>query len=201
MRETMLALALCLVSAIPAHAAFHFWEINEIYKSPDGSVQFIELHTTFNSQQFTDLHLINSDHAPEPTQVFTFGDDTPAPTANHHLLIANAAFDALNCGVQSDFTLPDGFLYDPNGIVEFVGADIVGYAALPTNGVLSLGEDGSTTATNSPTNYNGDTCELNLAASPAPLLPGWALGLLAAALLAGTAVTLSRQLGSRSGRG
>ena len=179
-----LAVALALGVASPAHAVFDLWEINEIYKSPDGSVQFIELHTTFNNQQFTNAHVINSDQAPNPTVTFTFPGTTGSPTSNQHLLIANAAFDALNCGVQADFTLPDGFLYEPNGTLDFVGADVVAYTSLPTDGILSLGSDGSTTATNSPTNFAGATCALDLSVSSSvPLLPPWGLALLGGLLL------------------
>ncbi len=191
--KTIVALAVALAFGVagPAHAIFDFWEINEIYKSPDGSVQFIELHTAFPNQQFTNLHVLTSDQAPNETQSFTFPGTTPSPTTNRHLLIANAAFDALNCGVQADFTLPDGFLYDPNGTVDFVGADIVAYTVLPTDGVLSLGPDGATTAVNSPTNYNGDTCSLDLSVSTlVPLLPLWGLALLGGLLLLAVAARL-----------
>ena len=164
MPRTIVGLAVALVFGVasPAHAAFDLWQINEIYKSPDGSVQFVELHTTFPTQQFTSGQVINSDQAPNPTVTFTFSGDTGSPTTNHHLLLANAAFDALNCGVQADFTLPDGFLYDPNGALDFVAADFVSYSSLPTDGILSLGPDGSTTADNSPTNFAGATCSLDL---------------------------------------
>ncbi len=166
-------IALALFVAVPAHARFHAWEINEIYKSPDGSVQFIELHTIVNNQQFTNTRKINSDQAPNPTQIFSFPSNTPSPTATHHLLIANAAFNDLACGVQSDFVLPDGFLYHADGIVNFVSVDIVSYSDIPLDGVLSLGPDGSTTAVNSPTNYNGDTCSIDLSEPTAVPFLSW----------------------------
>ena len=198
MKKTIIGLAVALAFGVasPAHALFDLWEINEIYKSPDGSVQFIELHTTAPGQNLTNLHEIRSDQDPlnpPPPLIFTFPGNTPVGTTiNHHLLIANAEFDALDCGVQSDFTLPDDFLFDPNGRINFVGADIVDYTSLPTDGILSLGPDGSTTAVNSPTNYLGNTCSLDLSVAPpsVPLLSPWWLALLGGLLLLPVAARL-----------
>lgn len=45
--------AFLLSAPEPADAAFHRWEINELYTSPDGSVQFVELFAPFDGQEFT----------------------------------------------------------------------------------------------------------------------------------------------------
>ena len=100
--------------------------------------------------------------------------------------------------MQADFTLPDGFLYDPNGTITFVGsispftlADVVIYSSLPTDGILSLGPDGSTTAANSPTNYGGVSCSLDLSvAASVPLLSPWWLVLLGGLLVLAVAARL-----------
>ena len=57
----------------------------------------------------------------------------------------------------------------------FVGANSVTYTALPNDGILSLGPDGSTTATNSPTNYNDDTCSLDLSESTPTAVPSMSM--------------------------
>ena len=90
-----------------------------------------------------------------------------------------------------------------------IGADIVTYGSppLPTDGILSLHRvagippalDGLTTAVNSPTNYSGATCSLDLsvsAPSPSvPLLPPWGLALLGGLLL--VAVSALRVVATR----
>jgi glucose/arabinose dehydrogenase len=140
------------MSVNQAQALFHLWEINEIFSDDSGTIQFIELFTTFDNQQLT------FDHDIEATQgismnTFTFPGNTPTPTGGHHLLLATSGFASLPSAPTPDFTLPDGFLFAPDGMVNFVGADSVSYTSLPTDGVLSLAGDGTTTQTNSPTNY------------------------------------------------
>ena len=169
--------------AEPALAFFNRSAVTEIYTSPDGSVQFVELFTIFDSQQSTTGKDIDARQTGQSDRTFTFSGRTPLPTAGHHLLIGNAAFEALGCAT-TDFTLtPTPFLYGPGGTVDFVGADIVSYTALPADGILSLGPDGTTTSTNSPTNYNGDTCSLDLSVlppHPVPALTGWGLASISA---------------------
>ncbi len=143
-----------LTSLVPAHAAFHLWDINEIYTNSDGTVQFLELFTTSNSQQFVDNHDIIASQG-EAENTFTFPANSGSPTSNQHLLLATAAFAGIPGAVTPDFILPDGFLFAPNGTVNFVGADSQTYASLPTDGVMSLHYPGGTTAANSPTNFSG----------------------------------------------
>ncbi len=139
-----------------AHATFHLWQINEIFSNEDGTIQFVELFTSFDNQQFTSgLDIVASQDANINT--FTFPANTPAPTGGHHLLLATSGFASLPEAPTPDFIIPDGFLFTPNGTVNFIGADSVSYNSLPTDGVLSLAGDGVTTSTNSPTNYAGDS--------------------------------------------
>ncbi|MCH9034570.1 MAG: hypothetical protein IID42_08705, partial [Planctomycetes bacterium] len=159
----MVAISSFLLSS-PALATFHLWEISEIYSNGDGTVQYIELFTTFNSQQFTIGTTIRASQGAS-TNNFVFPSNTPAPTGGHHLLLATADFASLPGAVTPDFTLPDGFLFTPDGIVNYIGANSLTYDCLPTDGILSLHCDAnngiSCTATsvgvNSPTNYAGAT--------------------------------------------
>ncbi|MCH9003532.1 MAG: hypothetical protein IIC02_13250, partial [Planctomycetes bacterium] len=159
----MVAISSFLLSS-PALATFHFWNINEIYSNADGTVQYIELFTTFNSQQFTTGTTIRASQGASSND-FVFPSNTPAPTAGHHLLLATADFASLPGAVTPDFTLADGFLFTPDGIVNYIGANSLTYDCLPTDGILSLHCDAnngiSCTATsvgvNSPTNYAGAT--------------------------------------------
>lgn len=159
-RRGLAALALCVCGVTSVQATFHLWEFNEVYSNADGSVQFIELFTSVNTQEFTvnhDIHSVNEDGS--QTQTFTFPSNTPSPTANHFLLLATPGFEAVSGGVVPDFTIPAGFLFTAGGDLNFVGADTIDYSTLPTDGVQSLGP-GGLNAVNSPRNYAGQTGEV-----------------------------------------
>lgn len=156
----------------PAIATFHFWEINEIYSNEDGTVQYIELFTTFNTQQFTAGQTIRASQGASSND-FVFPGNTPAPTSGHHLLLATADFVSLPGAVTPDFIFADGFLFGPDGIVNFIGANSLTYDCLPTDGTSSLhcvSNNGSSCtaasiAANSPTNYAGDTGSIDAGGS------------------------------------
>ncbi|MCA9240260.1 MAG: hypothetical protein KDA37_08675, partial [Planctomycetales bacterium] len=96
------------------YAAFHFWDISEVYSNADGSVQFIELFTNANSQQFLLNHTITSN-----ANTFSFPSNSPSPTSLHHLLIATAGFGSLPGGVTPDFTLPANFFNPASDTINF----------------------------------------------------------------------------------
>ena len=160
--------ALACVSSIllvsPTLASFHLWEISEIYSNSDGTIQYIELFTSSNSQQFTTNRVIRASQGASSNE-FMFPSNTPFPTSGHHLLLATSGFSSLPGAVTPDYTLDDGFLFTPDGVVNFVGANSLTYASLPTDGIMSVHCDSnsgsSCTATsigdNSPTNYAGAT--------------------------------------------
>jgi hypothetical protein len=156
---------LVLAGARPVVAAFHLWDIQEVFSNADGSVQFIELFTTFNSQQFVVNHDITTT---ADGNTFTFPSNSPSPTANRHLLLATAGFESLPGGVAPDFTIPSAF-FDPLGdTINFVGADSITFTGLPTNGIDSLNDPGASIATNSPTNFAGTTGSVNLVPAGLP---------------------------------
>jgi len=158
-----------------AHATFHLWAFNELYSNDDGTVQFIELFTTFASQQFATDQTFRAKQG-VLTHDYVFPTDTPAPTANHHLLVATAGFAALPGAPTPDFIMPDGFLFTPNGSVQnlAIGGPTINYTNLPTDGLLSLAGDGVTTGVNSPTNYAGQTGSIDLS-NPVPAASTWGL--------------------------
>ena len=148
------------------------WTITEVYTNADGTIQFIELFTIYNGQELTAGHTIESIDDASNKNTFIFLTNTPAPTAGHHLLLATAGFAGLVGAPLPDFELADGFLWDPIGTVNFVGAvGFVSYTNIPTDGVTSLHYPGGTSAPNSPTNYAG--LEGHIEAIPIiPLVPG-----------------------------
>ena len=172
-----------LLWASSAQASFHLYDIREIYSNGDGSIQFVELFTANNGQQFLDGHTVVASQSAS-TNTFTFVGSGPSPTGNRPLLLATSGFAAA-CGITPDYILADNFLFDPNGSVEFgPDADTVAYTSLPLDGVTSLNFPGGTTGTNSPENFAGASCSLT--APPVPSLGPWgliALGMIGATIL------------------
>jgi serralysin len=119
-------------------------------------VQFIELRVGASNGE----HLWNGKTITVTqggsTHTFTFPSDLPSSqTANTSVLIATQGFANLGV-VTPNFIVPAGFLFQGSGSVNFAGVDVFNYSNLPTNGTLSVGVGGST-ATNSPTNFAGQT--------------------------------------------
>lgn len=155
------ALAAYLLPAFvpePCQAGFHLWFIKEVYTNSTGSVQFIELYTASDGQQFvkTDGKTLTS-----TTNVFTFPSDTPTPTGNHHVLLATANFNLLPGGATPNYTIPSNFFNPAGDTLNFAaGTDIDTFTSPPIDGINSLNYTSKTSAssiaTNSPRNYLGD---------------------------------------------
>ena len=171
-RKSLIAIAsLSALSFCPlqAKAVFHEWEIDEIYSNADGSVQYIELATTFNGQHVVGAHVINAT-SDGITKTFTFPTNSPTGTTNKTLLIATPGFADLPGAVPPDFTLPCGPFFDPDATsitINFVGADSVTFAGatLPTDGTSSLNDNGGASlvsAAATPKNFAGTTGTLAL---------------------------------------
>src|SRR5437016_311124 len=108
-----LALTIFAWAALPAHASFHLWMIDEIYSNASGTVQFIELSTNSGGQQFLLSHSISASQSGS-THSFNFTNNLPGDSANHHFLVATQGFADLGI-VTPDFIVPNGFLFLPNG--------------------------------------------------------------------------------------
>ena len=163
MRAVFRALAALVVAvaALPATAAFHLWQMNELYSSSSGSVQFLEMTALSSGQQFVAGHTLTTGQ-----QSFTFPSNLPGDTANRRMLIGTQSFAALNI-VTPDFIVPDGFFPVNGGTINFAeGSDVWGYGALP-GGTLSIGRNGAT-ATNSPQNFAGQTGTVPATTPPPP---------------------------------
>jgi len=78
----------------PARATFHTWQIEEIYSSSDGNVQFIELHETSGASgedKLSGRALTSTQGA--TTRTFTFPVKLPgSATANKRFLVATQGF-------------------------------------------------------------------------------------------------------------
>jgi serralysin len=159
--------AIALTSAVignSAQAAFHVWEILELYTNLDGSVQFIEFFSTSGSQQFVGGQQIQVvQQGTGSTHTFTVPTNLPGDSANKRFLIATANITLFG-GPTPDYVIPAGtlaagtaFLYANGGSINFFGANSGPYTALPTDGVMSRTFIGGGNAVNSPTNFAGQT--------------------------------------------
>lgn len=160
-RWQWLALSSCVAAisaAAPAHAAFHLWAINEIYTNSSGTLQFIELVDTFGSQNVVGGQQIRAVNlANTITNTFNLPAGSLAGnTLNHSLLFGTAGIQAAG-GPAPDYIIPNGFLFQAGGTLNFFGLNSGPYAALPTDGDLSRTWTGGGNAVNSPRNYAGVT--------------------------------------------
>jgi hypothetical protein len=148
------------VTASPARAEFHLWQIQEVYSNSSGTLQFIELTDQFGSQNFVGGQSINVSN-PANTQTNTFmipgSDVLPGDTLGHMLLFGTSGLHAAG-GPTPDYVIPDNFLFTGGGSAFFFGFNGSSYGALPTDGMQSLNWfSGSPNAVNSPVNYLGET--------------------------------------------
>ena len=149
-----------MLSATPTKAAFHLWNLRELYSNSTGSLQFIELFTTFDSQQFVAGQQISvSNIGNTLTNTFTIPTNLPGSSANKSFLFGTSGLQAAG-GPTPDYIIPNNFLFTGGGSISFFGANSGAYTALPTNGTASRIWGGGDNATNSPTNFAGQTGSL-----------------------------------------
>lgn len=174
--HSVLAGAAILAAASNTQAAFHLWNIREIYSNNSGTLQFIEMFTASSSQQFVGGQQIQVTSG-ATTHIFTLPQNLPGDTLNHAMLFGTAGLQAAGAPTPN-FIIPDGFLFTGGGTITFFGANGGAYTALPTDGVNSRTWGGGN-AVNSPQNFAGQVGFVNV---PEPTLPAM-LGCIGAALL------------------
>jgi hypothetical protein len=154
-----------------AEASFHTFVIDELYSSPDGMVQFVELHEAFGfpGQNFLLGHALTSTQG-ATTRTYPFPANLPnSATGGKRVLIATPAFASLNI-VTPDYIVPAPFLFPNGGRLDYAGVDVFTYPPLPSDGVSSLVRTGAV-GTNSPTNYAGQTGSIPPPAGPTVVTP------------------------------
>lgn len=169
--RTLALLASAALLAPSAQAAFHVFDIQEIFSNADGSVQFIELFSTDGGQSvFNNKSITLEVASPVSTlNTFPFLVNGPSNTDDRTYLIGTSNLTALY-GVTPDYILPANFLTVGTGFsnkrLNFAGGtDVVNLLNLPLDGVGSLnGLIGNNTSTNTsvnaqatPTNNAGAT--------------------------------------------
>jgi hypothetical protein len=189
-RQLLKAVSVAMVTtmlATPASAAFHFWQIKEVFSSADGSVQFVEMFNSNPGEYDIDLYAIHTESETAGnivTNDFVFPNEISSDTAGRHLLIATNGFGSLPGGITPDFTFSQsmspiiGPFFNPNATnisISFTGSgDTVSFAGpqLPKNGINSLTdsalylESNLVSGVNSPTNFNNQTGSIGGATGP-----------------------------------
>lgn len=147
---------------------FHLWQIDQVFSSADGKVQFIELHDPSNGEDLLSGHFIKSN---EHTFTFPSNLSTDA-TSNKHFLIGTTSYAALPGAAAPDYVVPDNFFNPAGDAFDYADVDTFSFTAgqLPTDGVKSLFRDVSSgavsTATNSETNLAGQTASVTVSSAP-----------------------------------
>jgi hypothetical protein len=147
-----------------AQALFHLWTISEVYSSPDGSVQFVELSNGSSLENQLAGHAITCT-GPQGTHSYNFTANLPSTaTAGKRLLLGTTNLALVPGGIKPDyvFTNDGPFLFLGAGVTNTStwasSFDSVGYTNLPSDGVASLVRSGTNlvfAATNSPQNFAG----------------------------------------------
>ena len=82
--RSILRLLLALLALVPAAswASFHLWVMDEVYSNADGTVQFLELSTTFGGQQFLAGHTLDASGTGGGSSHYDFTTNLPSDTTN-----------------------------------------------------------------------------------------------------------------------
>jgi len=151
---SLITVAGFFVAASPVQAAFHLWNLQEIYTDSSGSLQFIELFCPFSGQTFTSGQQISVSDG-TTTHTFTITSNLSSDSANHAWLFGTATIHAAGAPTP-DYIIPNNFLFSAGGTISFFGANGGAYSSLPTDGSNSR-TWGNGNAVNSPQNFAGQS--------------------------------------------
>src|SRR5947199_10311040 len=98
------ALLTVAVFAPRANAAFNLWNVNELYTNSSGTLQFIELQTSFSGNQFVGGEQIQVVSA-SVTHKFTVPSSQSTDSANKFLLFGTAGLHSAGRPTP-DFLVP-----------------------------------------------------------------------------------------------
>jgi hypothetical protein len=184
---TFIAVCIAFGAAMrSAEAAFHLWQVKEVFSSADGSVQFVEMFDSFGGETSVSGFSLTA-NSDGNIKTFTFPSNLSTNTPGS-LLLATTGFGSLPGAVTPDFTFSQGGVsgtfFNPNATnltFTFDGSgDSMTFsgASLPKNGINSLTDSGAvgfppgspsiSSGVNSPTNLLGNSGSVNLAV-PEPI--------------------------------
>ena len=160
-----------------ASASFHVWDIVEAFSSADGTVQFIEMFTNSDGQQFANS---TSGRIFSNANSFSFPTNLPSGTFNKTFLVGTTSYDSL---AQTDVNVPlpnyvvvDNFFSTAGDMLKLEWLTTTVFNTLtftaddlPIDGTNSLnrafGMSTLFSATNSPTNFAQDTGTVTISAN------------------------------------
>ena len=170
------AACLLVLASVPARGASHLWVINEVFSNADGTIQFVEMWNCCQPSE-TDLRF-KYVHSHTTLNQFVFDASLDDDTTDRYILLATAGFAALPGAPTPDHMIEDNFFDLTGDTVQWwiYGPSVLvfGSGQLPTDGLLSLNQDGST-AVNSPTNFAGESGSVDLSGDP-PTVPDGTVG-------------------------
>ena len=177
---------LMLLSAGPASAGIHTWDIVEVFSDSTGNIQYIELQDVGTTGGETGIG--NTNVSSNTRSHAVANGPVASPTNGKFYLIATPGFAALPGAPTPDEILPAGLVpfFATSGDTVTINPDSLTFAAVPTDGVNALTRAGAT-VTNTPTNYAGTSGTVN-AAAPPPSVPltSWPAVMGMLALIVGT---------------
>ena len=144
--RTLAAVWLMAVAGL-ASAAFHTWEIAEIYSNADGTIQFIVLRETqgMNGENLLAGRTLTVTRTGGTAKSILFPTDLPSPsTANRYVLIATQGYVDAGAtyaefrNAAPDYVMPNQFLPTDGGTLNYAGVDSVSFGPLPVDGSLAL---------------------------------------------------------------
>jgi len=160
---------LLVLATSNAFAAFHLFQIDQIYSNASGTVQFIVLFEPGP----TPGENLWSGQSIRAAQTYMFPTDLPkGATGGKRVLVATEGFAALGI-VTPDYVVPNGFLSIGGGTVNYADVDLVTYSALPTDGTSAVTRFGAVVQ-NRATNFAGESASVGAATAPiVPLAGVW----------------------------
>lgn len=158
MLMAMAAASVCMPAAM-ACAGSHTWDIVEVFSTPDGLIQFIEMREMNGTA--AEVALGNKHVRAMPSGGdFTFPANLVGPTSNKRILLATAAFAALPNAPTPDHIIPANF-FNPAGGDTFTyhvyDTWVVNTGEIPQDCLNSWNRAGASgvAAAPTPTNYAG----------------------------------------------
>ena len=146
--------------ALPAHASFHLFQIDQVFSNADGTVQYVVMREPSSTpgENFWNGITLRASGAAGNTQ-FTFPSNLPSSdTGGRSVLVATAGFAALGL-VTPDFIIPNGFLPVGGGTLNYAGVDQIAFGALPTDGATAIDRSGAHVPA-TPKNFAGQSATL-----------------------------------------
>jgi hypothetical protein len=169
------------ITARPAIAGIHTWDVGEVFTNADGTIQFVEFVEAGGGNFETGISGGSTSSNAGPKS-FTWSSAPVTNTGFKRYLVASQSFANLTGAPTPDAIMPLSvlpFFFQPaSDTVNFGPYDSCPFTGVPTNGVGSRNcETNTNQTTNSPTNYAGTSVPV-VAALAAGLLDNFQNGTL-----------------------